>query len=113
VAVTAPFSRDLARTALPISPHITQQALAGGGAAETVTVPADAWYVVFSASGDFALRVGGTAVFPVADVPDGTGSFLNPAYHYVVPASTFSLIAGTSSAVVTMAWYAMPPFGGN
>lgn len=111
MAVTASFPKELTRIALPLSPHVNQLALAGGGPAETATVPAGASFVAWSATGDFAVRSGGTAVYPAADITDGTGSFPNPAYSAVRPGETISVIAGASACIVALAYYAAPPVG--
>lgn len=72
---------------------------------ETVTIPALATKVIFSANGDFyANPNSGTAAVP-GDVTDGTASELNPiGYSNLVAGGTFGLIAPVAT-IVTMAFY--------
>ena len=88
----------------PLSDYVDQRSLAAG-VAETVTVPAWANVVLFSSTGNFAVRADGSAaVYPAADKTDGTGSALNPTIRRVNPSGTFSIIAD-ATCQVTMEWF--------
>jgi hypothetical protein len=83
--------------------HVNAAVLAAG-TNESVTVPAGAAYVVFSAIGDFYARPGGTAAVPAADVTDGSASELNPAIWHVTAGATIGLIAPEAN-IVTLSFY--------
>ncbi|WP_028995843.1 hypothetical protein [Azonexus hydrophilus] len=89
--------------AIPFSDHIDVQAL-DARVAKTVTIPADARFVIFSSTGDFYCRVDGEASLPMADVVDGTGSELNPTIRYIIGVATVSLISPVK-CIVTMTYY--------
>jgi len=88
--------------ALPFSDSVNARALAAN-TAESMTVPAGANYVAFSATGDFYVNVGTTATVP-GDVTDGAGSELNPTIRALNGAGTISIIA-PATCVVTAAFY--------
>ena len=73
---------------------------------ETVTIPADATQVIFSANADFYVNPNsGTAAVPAGDVTDGTGSELNPVgYSGLLAGGTFGIISPVA-ATITMAFY--------
>lgn len=76
------------------------------GAAQTVTIPAEARIVVFSATGDFYARWDGSAaVIPVSNIVDGSGSECNPVARSVIPGRTFSIIANDAANIVSLAFY--------
>lgn len=87
----------------PFSAHVDEVILSSG-AATTVTVPANATHVLFSATADFRVRLGGTATIPDTDIVDGSAAALNPAQRAVVPGQTLSLIA-EEFCRVTLEWY--------
>lgn len=79
--------------------------------AEVHTVPTDtasnkrARYVLFSADGDFYMKMGGAAAVPAADVTDGTASEANPVLREIPSdVTTIGLIAG-AARVVTMQFF--------
>lgn len=73
--------------------------LLSAGVAKTVTVPADARVVLFSATGNFWLRVGGVPAVPTADILDGTAPELNPAGRAIKPGQTLGFVAPAGCAV--------------
>lgn len=56
---------------IPFSNYVLARVLAAG-VAESITVPAGAAVVVFSATADFYANARGTAAVPAADVTDGS-----------------------------------------
>jgi len=73
--------------------------------AETVTIPSNAKYVVFSATPAlFYVNYQGTAAAPAADVVDGTASELNPDVRYLGGLANFSIVA-PATTIVTMLFY--------
>lgn len=76
--------------------------------AESITVPAGAKYVVFSATADFYANYSTTATVPL-DTTDGSASELNPTGRIVgglIPAiSTISVISA-DACIVTASFYA-------
>lgn len=88
--------------ALPAPDYVCARVLAAG-AAESITVPANARYAVFSKTGDFYAKYSGAAAVPT-DTDDGTASELNPTIRDVTGVATISIIsAGTP--IVTVAFY--------
>jgi hypothetical protein len=71
MAIKAPY--ELMNASVPISDFVDQRLL-NTDTAESYTVPARAKYALISADHPIAVRVGGTAVWPAADISDGTGS---------------------------------------
>ncbi len=88
---------------IPYATYVDARVLAAG-VAETHTVPAGANKVIFSATADFYVKVGGTAAVPSADVTDGSGSMLNPQVRSIWGATTIGIIAPTT-CIVTMEFY--------
>jgi len=104
-AVPADLFAPIIREYPSLTGYVDARVLAAA-TAETVTVPTGCNLMLFSATGAFYVRSGGTAAVPAADVTDGTGSALSPAVRRVTPAATFSIIAPTAGTVVTMECYA-------
>lgn len=76
-----------------------------GGAAQTVTVPTGANYVVFSARGEFWVNYGGVAAtVPVANNVAGNASELSPIAKYISGATSFSMIS-PSANIVTLSFF--------
>ena len=75
----------------------------GVSTAETMTIPADSNFVIFSATADFYAKYDGTATVP-ADVTDGTASELNPTARILKTGDTISLIS-PAATVVTGTFY--------
>lgn len=95
-------------SSLAPSDHVDARSLSSG-AAETLTVPDGANFVVFSCTGNFYAAYDTTAAVP-GDVADGTAAELNPTIRKLVKADgsiykTISVITPDSSAVVTAAYY--------
>lgn len=98
----------------PAGRWVTNHSLTAA-AAKTITVPAGARWVIFSAQANLWVNFnGGTAVVPSADVTDGSGSYYNPPAVYVGAVSangvlypalaTISVISDTTW-VLTVMWY--------
>lgn len=101
------IKRDLYADAIHLPRYVDARVLTASNA-ETVTIPSDADFVVFSgniALADYYVRIGGTAAVPGADITDGTGSFANPGYAIVERGGTFSVVSPTGG-VLTMAFFA-------
>lgn len=76
--------------------------------AEVWTAPANARFVLFSATCNFYAAPNAAAAVPAADITDGTSSELNPAAWYSsTPFVTIGLIA-PSACVVTLSVYLGP-----
>lgn len=75
----------------------------GVATAESMTVPAGARFVVFSATTDFYANYVTTATIP-GDVTDGTAAELNPSVRDIQGVTTISLISPAAS-VVTAVFY--------
>lgn len=92
------------RNALDYPLYVDARVLAAN-TAETVTIPSNAKYVVFSATPAlFYVNYQGTAAAPAADVTDGTGSELNPDVRYLGALTNFSIVA-PATTIVTMCFY--------
>lgn len=109
MAVTQNLIYKSLRTAvIPTTPfpiHVNHRAVT---AAETETVPANAYRVVINS--DAAIWMSdGTAVVPAGDVTDGTGSFLlgafQPRCFEVVPDQTLSVISASGTANVSFEYF--------
>jgi len=88
----------------PLCTYIDVRVLAAN-TAETVTVPAGANCVFMSANGIYYVRADGSAAtIAAADITDGTGSSASPAFSFVSPSQTFSIIA-PAATVVTFEWF--------
>jgi hypothetical protein len=76
------------------------------GASQAVTVPAEARYASFAATGNFYVKfvAGGTAAIPAANVTDGTSSTLNPTVRRVEGLASFAIIAA-AGVVVQVSFY--------
>jgi hypothetical protein len=81
------------------------QVCVAGTTAKSVTVPAGAEFVVFSATGDFAADAFKTAVAYTADNTAGTASEMNPAIRYLKGVTTISVIAAQANTYVTLSFY--------
>lgn len=94
--------------ALPFTDTINALALAAN-TAETMTVPADAYFVSMSATADFYARrtAAGTAASAATvatDTTDGTGSALNPTLRRVSPGDSISVISA-ATCIVTFEFF--------
>ena len=87
-----------------VSKWVDAKVLAAG-VAETITVPAAAKIVVFSADKNFYVNsCGGTAAVPAADVADGSAAELNPSVRYVYGQGTMSVVSA-EACVLTLSYY--------
>lgn len=91
-------------------PSFINNVVLAAGVAETITAPDGATHVNFSATGPYFVRWdGGAAAVPGADIIDGTGSEVNPAFRAIkrsttaVP-TTFSIVA-PAACVVSMSFF--------
>lgn len=76
---------------------------------ETITIPAGANAVIFSATcASFYAKIGATATVPAGDVTDGTASELNPASWFTGAATQIGIIA-PATCTVTLTWYTLLP----
>lgn len=89
--------------ALPLPDYVNVKRFAAA-TNENETVPAGAYFAIFSADVDFYVKRGGTAAVPSDDVSDGSGSFLNPLIVSVIPGDVIGVIA-IGSGTVTIAYY--------
>ena len=87
---------------LPYPDYIDSRALLAN-VAETQAVPADARFVVFSATDSIYVNYVGTATVP-GDVVNGSASELNPSGRVIEGLASFSVIA-PANCVVSMAFY--------
>ena len=79
----------------------------GAGEVQTITIPSNAKYVLFSARVSFASELSDdatAAIFPVADDLTGNASELNPTGRYTADATHVS-IASLEANAVTLAFY--------
>ena len=76
---------------LPFSDSVNALSLAAS-TAETLTIPAGAKWVFFSATGNFYVKANGTAEVP-GDVTDGSAAVLNPTGRYLGGTTSLSIIA--------------------
>lgn len=67
-------------------------------------VPEGAKFVLFDGTGDYWVKMDGTAIITVADILDGSGSEINPLARIVKGATTIGLVAD-ETVIVTMAFY--------
>lgn len=88
--------------ALRAPDYVDAKALAAN-TAEAFTVPSNARYVVFSATGDFYVSYTTTATVP-GDTSDGTACELNPTIRYIPGVTTISVIA-PATTILTAAYY--------
>ena len=100
------FSDTSRSVSFNLSPYVNAELMTG--AAITVTVPSTVTgerpaQATLSATGNYYVRLGGTAAIPVTQVTDGTASLLNPTYFRVFPGMTFSII-GAPGVVVTISY---------
>lgn len=75
-----------------------------GGGAKRVDVPAGARLVLFSATGPFWAKFGGTAVVPTADILDGSAPELNPVGRSVAEVASIGL-AASQACTVNLVFY--------
>lgn len=75
------------------------------GIPESIILPTDARFVLFSSTGDFFSRIDADASISSSDVTDGSGSELNPTIRSLVGITSLSLVA-PKNCTVTMAFYA-------
>lgn len=73
--------------------------------AKSLTVPAQARFVLFEASVPFFAKIGGVASVPAVDQP-GNGSALNPSGWAVAPGDVVSLIS-SETCIITAVFYAL------
>lgn len=85
--------------AIPFADSVYTRVLTGS--AETITVPTDAVFAVFSGTDDFWVNNGGTAAIPSAD-SDSVLTELNPAVREVEAGDVLSLIG---NCTVTVSFY--------
>lgn len=87
------------------APAYIQARVLAAAVAESITVPTNAAFVVFSANCDFYVSYDSdAAVVPGADVDDGTSNELNPHVRYIGGLTTLSVISPTT-CVLTAAFY--------
>lgn len=106
MAQVTPF--EVYNSSVPVPEWIDQRIL-GTDSAESYTVPARAQFGIISADNPIALRVTSTAVYPAADISDGTGSLYIPstAQFRLESGATYSIIrkAGTATIVTIGVYY--------
>ncbi len=88
--------------ALPFSDYISSLSLSAS-AAESITVPEKATFVLFSSTADIYVDFNKTAVEP-GDLDDGTAPELNPTMRKIEAGQKISVIS-PSACVVTAAFY--------
>lgn len=102
--------KDNLSFALRESTYIDNRVLAAG-VAETITIPTDtdsqtkARYVIFSATGNFWIKMDGVAAVPSSDVVDGSGSSLNPTIREIPSGVTTIGIISEADTKVSMQWF--------
>lgn len=107
--VTQGAPAELYNDAVPIPTYCDAKLLAAN-TAESFTVPAGAYFAIFSPSSaitDYSLSITGAAVTAVADVSDGTACIPNLGYARVSPGQTVSIIS-PQAGVVVVAWFRGP-----
>jgi hypothetical protein len=88
--------------ALPPSDYCNAHDLVAGQA-ESVSVPDEARYALFSSTGDFYVNYRTAAALP-EDVSDGSAAELNPTMRYVTGIQSLSLVAPADCSV-TVSYY--------
>ena len=111
MAVTQKITREQIEIGKsPLCLYVDNRVLAAN-TAETVTVPAGAGCVFMSGNGIYYVRADGSAAtIAAADITDGTGSAISPAFAFVAPAQTFSIIA-PAATVVSFEWFVVGQVG--
>lgn len=90
--------------ALRAPAYINARVLAAN-VAESITVPTNGSFVIFSANCDFYVSYDSdAAAVPAADVDDGTSNELNPNIRYVAGLTSISVISPTV-CILTAAFY--------
>lgn len=82
----------------------------GVATAERIAIPAGAYAVVFSCTGNFCAKLGTasvTAAMPT-DTTDGSASELNPSGFYILAGQTHISAISAAAATLTMSFYAAP-----
>lgn len=98
MALTTKFPRSAEQwAALPFSDYCETKALAAA-TAETVYVPTDAVYAVFSRDCNIVVKNDATAVV-VADTTDGSGGVINPSTRNVKGVGYLSIISADGGNV--------------
>lgn len=108
-SLTQSVRAELYNDAISIPSYVDAKVLAAG-VAETFTVPANAYFVVFSgnaALADYYVAYTGTAAAPAGDVSDGSASFPNIGYAWVTPGQTISAISPTGG-ILCAAYFRRP-----
>lgn len=113
MAATPGFNLNVAQDGsygLTQSDCIYARVLGTPGTAESVTPPAKAKRVVFSADGDFYARMDGTAAaVPAADVSDGSAPELNPGVRNISYDNSNNPVAislvSSAARIVTLMFY--------
>lgn len=91
----------------PVFPRWVDQVVLGTAAAENYTVPAGGVYGLLTCDAPIYARAGAAASVPVADITDGTGSFLISAgvQLRLEAGVAYSLIRASGAAIVTIGVY--------
>jgi hypothetical protein len=111
LTITSPRSAD-PYTSTQQSDYISSRAL-GANAAETITIPPNAYGVLLSCSDNFVALVQGpgatvAAVWPV-DVDDGTAKGeLNPTFRKLKTTDTQISVLSLNASVITACFYLKP-----
>jgi hypothetical protein len=110
MALTTTLPRSVGEIAcLPQSDYIEGLALAAANTAERIAIPAGAVFVLFSATANYAAKIGGssvTAAMPT-DTTDGTTSMLNPTFRRIPTNAThISVVSATAGCLVSMEFFA-------
>ena len=87
---------------LPFSDSINAMALAANSA-ETLAIPPNATFVIFSGTADFYVKANATATVPT-DTTDGSASELNPTMRDLRGVSSLSVFSA-STCIVTASFY--------
>jgi len=69
---------------------------------KAITVPTGSEFVLFTATADIWVRVGGVAAIPSGDTTDGTGSELNPEARYLGTETIIGIISESAAKVSVM-----------
>lgn len=89
---------------LRVAPTYVDAKSLAASTAETVTVPANAKFVVFSGNAPYYVNPHGATAAVPGDVSNGSASELNPAGYELRGMATFSVIS-PSACILTMAFY--------
>lgn len=112
MAVTTAFPRAAdAFGCLQQSSHI--DAFNDVTVAQSILIPANARFVLFSATGSFYAKIGGSgavATVVSAGVTDGSGSMCNPTFRLIPVGATHISVVAASAVDISLEYFAKPAF---